>query len=191
MVRGRPTKAVVAKGFDPEAPRPANTAADRDFIEANLDQFLHKDGSLVWSGRSEDIGHPFQLPPPHLRCLAERQLRDDEGGLILDVDLNPLRRRCPMWAMAGADRCVDHAKGSKSVMDEVRKRIAADANAYYGQLREIAMNPHAEDADRIRALNSMLDRGGLKAGVEISADTDSWAELYKKIAGGDGDGGDG
>lgn len=171
----------MAKGFDADAPRPANTAADRDFIQANLDQFLHKDGRLVWSGRSEDIGHPFQLPPPHLRCTAERQLRDDEGGEILDVDLNPLKRRCPMWAMSGADRCVDHAKGSKSVMDEVRKRIAADANALYGQLRAIAMDTNANDADRIKALNSLLDRGGLKPGLEISADTDSWAELHRLI----------
>lgn len=174
----------MAKGFDPEAkPATRNTAADRDFIEAHVDQFLHKDGRLVWSGRSEDIGHPFQLPPPHLRCTHERTLRDDEGGAILDIEMNPLVRRCPMWAMSGADRCVDHAKGSKAVMDEVRKRIAADANALYGQLRAIAMDSSADDSDRIKALNSLLDRGGLKAGIEVSADEDSWGNIFKRIMG--------
>lgn len=184
----KPTRVVaagtssVSGGHDPDAqPRALNTAADRDFIQANVDQFLHRDGSLIWSGKSEDIGHPSQLPPPELRCSTERQLRDDEGGNILDRDLNPLIRRCPNWAIRGGDRCVDHLKGSKAVMDEVRKRIAADANAFYGELRRIALNPHSEDADRIRALNSLLDRGGLKAGVEISADTDSWAAIYAKI----------
>lgn len=168
------------RGHDPDL---RNTKSDRDFINAHADQFLHRDGSLVWSGKSEDIGHPYQLPPPHLRCSAARTMRDDDGGQILDRELNPLQTRCPSWAMPGADRCVDHAKGSKAVMDEVRKRIAADANAFYGQLRAIALNADASDADRIKALNSLLDRGGLKAGIEVSADADSWSNLYKLIAG--------
>lgn len=175
-------------GHDPDL---RNSKADREFIKAHADQFLHKDGSLVWSGRAEDIGHPYQLPPPHLRCRAERPMRDDEGGAILDADLAPLIRRCPKWAMTGSDRCVEHAKGSKAVMDLVRERIASDANAYYAELRRIAFDREASDADRIKAINSMLDRGGLKAGVEVSADKDSWAELYHMITGegGDGEGG--
>lgn len=172
-------------GYDPDEPRPQNTAADRDFINAHADQFRHIDGKLIWSGRSEDIGHPEQLPPPHLRCSAERKLRDDEGGEILDVDRNPLVDRCPSWAILGGSRCVGHLKGSKSVMDGVRERIAMDANAFYQELRRIALNTAAADADRIKALNSLLDRGGLKAGVEISADTDSWAALHKMITGED------
>lgn len=179
-------------GHDPDAPRPANSAADREFIAAHADQFLHRDGKLVWTGEAIDIGNPYQLPPPHLRCTTERGVRDDEGGAILNKDLLPLIRRCPNWAMLGADRCVDHAKGSKAVMDEVRKRIASDANAYYAELRRIALNREASDADRIKAINSMLDRGGLKAGIEVSAEKDSWAELYHMITGeesGDGEGG--
>jgi hypothetical protein len=177
-------RVVAGGGHDPESvPRYGNSAADREFIDAHVDQFLHKDGSLVWSGKTEDIGHPYQLPPPHLRCGAERQMRDDEGGKILDRDLNPLVRRCPNWTLAGAERCVDHLKGSKSVMDEVRKRIASDANTYYQALRAIALDTGASDADRIKAINSMLDRGGLKAGIEVSADADSWGALYKMISG--------
>ena len=180
----------LGRGHDPDAPRPANSAGDREFIKAHADQFLHKDGSLVWSGKSEDIGHPYQLPPPHMRCGTARGIRDDEGGPILDRDLIPLIQRCPNWAMSGADRCVDHAKGSKSVMDKVRERIVSDANVYYSELRRIALDRNASDADRIKAINSMLDRGGLKAGVEVSADKDSWAELYHMISGEAQDGND-
>lgn len=178
----------VPGGHGPDAPRPSNSAADREFIQANLDQFLHKDGSLVWSGIDLDIGNPYQLPPPHLRCTMSRGLRDDEGGAILNRDLVPLIHRCPKWAMNGANRCVDHAQGSKAVMDAVRERIASDANAYYAELRRIALDRTASDGDRIKAINSMLDRGGLKPGVEISADKDSWGELYQMITGGGSDG---
>jgi uncharacterized protein (UPF0261 family) len=50
-----------------------------------------------------------------------RQMRDDHGGAILDVDLQPLKERCPKWAMIGANICVQHAKGSKAVMDEAHR----------------------------------------------------------------------
>jgi hypothetical protein len=189
--RGRPRKATTGRrtnlialdgeGRPPVAPR--NTAADRDFIDAHPDQFLHSDGSLVWTGRATDIGHPYQLPPPHMRCTHTRIMHDDDGGAILDVDRNPLKDRCPKWSMMGADRCVDHAKGSKAVMDAVRERIVNDSNVFYQELRRIALDGNAADSDRIKALNSLLDRGGLKAGVEVSADEDSWGRLYDRIAG--------
>jgi len=176
-----------AAGGSDEPARPKNTQRDRDFIEQayNMGGLRHLDGRLVWSGRSADLGNPEQLAPDEYRCVRTRVLHDDEGGQILDADRQPLRERCPKWAMPGADRCVEHAEGSKAVMEKVRERIVADANIYYAQLRADALNPNNSAADRIKAINSLFDRGGLKAGVEFSATEDSWAALQKLITGED------
>lgn len=177
------------QGADPDVPRPKNTQKDRDFITAQYGNFRHLDGKLVWSGRSADLGNPYQVAPDEYRCQRTRVMHDDEGGQILGVDRNPLKEQCPAWAMPGADRCVEHAEGSKAVMEKVRERIASDANVYYAQLRADALNPDNSASDRIKAINSLLDRGGLKAGVEISATEDSWAALQKLITGETDDGG--
>jgi hypothetical protein len=175
--RNTAADALAAVGPVGDPTRPKNTQADREFIKANVMDFRHIDGNLVWSGRAEDIGSPYQLPPEGYRCSRQRVMHDDDGGQILDVDRNPLKDRCPRWAMRGTDLCIDHAKGSKAVLEEVRKRIVGAADAIAGAMLEIAFDRDLPAADRLKAMNSLMDRGGLKAGVELSADVDSWSEL--------------
>lgn len=175
------------EGPKPEARRPKNTQADREFIQANVEDFMEHDGHLLWKGRARDIGSPYQLPPADKRCVRERTMRDDDGGAILDWDKQPLKLRCPKWAMIGTDICVDHAKGSTAVMSEVRKRIVGAADALAGEMIRIALMGDTE-ADRLKAINSLLDRAGLKGGMEISVDEDSWEGLRKLITGSGNDG---
>jgi len=162
-----------------------NSAADKQFIKdaAASRELKIWEGHLVWSGRSEDLLHPYQVPPDERRCRQLRFMRDDIGGQILDADHNPLKERCPKWAMIGANICVDHAKGRKAVMEEARDIIAGAAPALVTQLIRDALNDSAgaSASDRIKAINSLLDRFGLRGGIEVGPDMPAWREIMEEL----------
>lgn len=194
--RGRPRRAklsVVASGTeetvsgDAETPRRArtNTASDKAFIDSAAAgrELRVWEGHLVWSGRTEDLLHPYQVPDDARRCRHLRQMKDDLGQPILDVDHQPLKERCPNWAMLGANICVPHAKGSKAVMDEARMMIAGAAPALVGQLIKEAFSESiaSTPSDRIKAINSLLDRFGLRGGIEVGPDMPAWREIMDEL----------
>lgn len=195
--RGRPRRvSVIAAGSEadlgehsgmpPTGRKPrTNTAQDKAFIEqaAVSGELRHWDGHIVWSGKSEDLLHPYQVPDDGRRCRHLRQMKDDLGQPILDVDREPLKERCPNWAMLGANICVQHAKGSKAVMDEARLMIAGAAPALVGQLIRDALDTslHANASDRIKAINSLLDRFGLRGGIEVGPDMPAWREIMDEL----------
>jgi hypothetical protein len=196
--RGRPRATVVAAGSaegvapttgqtEPAATsrHRSNRPQDKQFIQDAVAAGEIKvwEGHLVWSGRSQDLLHPFQVPPDERRCLWTRQMRDDIGGQILDADRNPLKERCPKWAMIGANICVEHAKGSKAVMEQAREMIAGAAPALVGQLIRDALNngENATASDRIKAINSLLDRFGLRGGIEVGPDMPAWREIMDEL----------
>lgn len=139
------------------------------------------DGLLVWSGLSEDIGSSYQLPPDHLRCTKTRIMHDDDGGEILGKDMQPLRDRCPKWAILNAHMCIDHAQGSQAVQQAVKAKILTAADAIAGALISIAMDEKEKAADRIKAISTLLDRAGIRAGVEISGEIKGWQAVLKNL----------
>lgn len=162
--------------------RRSNTAADKDFIAqaAATGDLKVWDNHLVWSGRTQDLMHPYQVPPDERRCRWMRQMRDDDGNQILDMDHQPLKERCPKWAMLGANICVQHAKGSKAVMDEMRDMLAGAGPALLSQLIHDGLNA-VTAADRIKAINSALDRFGLRGGIEVGPDMPAWKEIMEEL----------
>lgn len=176
-----------ASGGKADTPRRArsNSQEDKAFIERAAAQGDLRvwEGHLVWSQRTEDMLHPYQVPPDERRCRHMRQMRDDIGGQILDVDHEPLKQRCPNWAMLGANICVPHAKGSKAVMDEARLMIAGAAPALVGQLIKEAFSDSilSSPSDRIKAINSLLDRFGLRGGIEVGPDMPAWREIMDEL----------
>lgn len=160
-----------------------NRPEDKAFIQsaAEAGELKAQNGHLIWQGRSADLLHPYQVPPDDRRCIWLRQMRDDIGGQILDVDLNPLKERCPNWAMLRANLCVQHAKGSKAVMEAAREMIAAAAPALVGQLIANALSDAVSPADQIKAINSLLDRFGLRGGIEVGPDMPAWREIMDEL----------
>lgn len=110
-----------------------------------------------------------------------RQVKDDDGGPVLNVDMEALKQRCPNWAMLGAALCVQHAKGSRAVMDEARQMIAGAALALTGQLISDALSAPFP-SDRIKAINSLLDRFGLRGGIEVGPDMPAWRQVMDELA---------
>jgi hypothetical protein len=170
-----------------------NTARDREFIADHAREFKVYEGQLVWSGRAEDIGSPFQLPPDDARCTHTVTRRDDEGKAILDADLQELKVRCPKWGMILGDGrttlhvCVDHAGGLSAVKLAAQERAAAAADAIMGSMVDMALDKNLAPADRIRAGEKVLDRAGIRGGIEVSPDIPGWQKVISDYmaAGGD------
>lgn len=177
-----PTKAVPIRSTR------RNTARDREFIEDNKYHFKVYEGQLVWDGRAEDIGSPFVAAPDEKRCIHDTTRRDDEGKAILDKDLKELKIRCPKWGMILGDGlgtlhlCAEHAGGVAGVRRAITERFAAAGDAIAGRLIRIALNEYTADGDAIRAIEKILDRIGVRGGVEVSPDVPGWQKVWQDLS---------
>lgn len=143
-------------------------------------------GLLVWSGRSCDIAASFQAPPDKMRCIETFAVLDDDNNPVLDMDRSPLRRRCEGWQVLGGLKCIEHLGGRAKVISKAQERLVNAADAMTGMLIDMAMGVGlgaTDAATQLRAINSVLDRAGIKAGVEINHTIAPWQEMLEKLAG--------
>lgn len=165
-----------------------NSAADRAFIgaalragELRIDPDLEL---LVWSGTAEDIGHPFQVPPDGQRCTKTRPVLDSDGGRVLGADLKPLLIQCHHWKVDGGPLCVLHLGGMTAMQAAVKEQIATVAPRLAARLIAVAMSEKTGDKEVISSVNSLLDRIGVRGGLDISTDLAPWQKMLQQITGG-------
>jgi len=159
--------------------KPGNTKQDQDWLdqqmEAGLIEAVDPDdestpfGSLLrWTGQTSDIGSNWQLPPEERRCNGRSKIRDGEGRFVIDSDNNPLTRPCAMWSILGGKVCVRHGGGIERVRSAAQLRLAGAADRLIGELITIALDTAEDGKTRVNAINSALDRAGIKSGTEIT-----------------------
>jgi hypothetical protein len=134
--------------------------------EVNIDFF-----QAFWRGTSKDP-----------RCNGTAYIRDMRGGYIIDCEWERLKRPCLNRPAKGTVVC--HSHGAK--IPQVRaaaQRVLAEA-AEVVALRLVGLTDFADEKenpiahkDRISASNSVLDRAGVKGGVEVEITTPG----YKKV----------
>lgn len=158
--------------------KPGNTKSDQAWLDAQIEAGLIEPvdpsdedtpfGSLLrWTGSATDIGAYWQLPPEDRRCTAKAKIRDAEGRIVIDSDNNPILRPCAMWAIMGGKVCVRHGGGIERVRAAAQLRLAGAADRLIGELISIALDTSEEGKTRVQAINSALDRAGIKTGQEI------------------------
>jgi hypothetical protein len=87
-------------------------------------------------------------------------------------------RRAPI---RGGTVCASHGGLAPHVRAAAAARLANASLGMVGVLREIALDSEVAAADRIRAANSMLDRAGLRAGVEIEVTAKTWEHVLDGV----------
>lgn len=75
-------------------------------------------------------------------------------------------RPCSRWAIVGGTVCTSHGGAAPQVREAARKRILAFAPVALQVLQDIATDPDAAEASRVRAAIDLLDRAGLKVAEE-------------------------
>lgn len=119
----------------------------------------------------------------NVRCVGQSVLRDSQNIAILDADGARQYYPCKNWAANGTDRCGQHGGALVPTIAAARRRLLYGAGELVEILERIAKDETSEHRDRIRAINSYLDRAGIRTGVEVSVETPKWQRLLGDLFG--------
>lgn len=163
-----------------------NSKADQAWIEAVQGELLEPDLSVkpegflydvhyMWDGYADEINPDFFEPfrrGVDFRCTGTAYVRDAAGMYIVDLDWQQIKRPCLNPPMRGTTVCQAHG-GKVPVVVAAAKRRLAEASEVVA-LRLIGLtgstdadNNFIDHKDRISAANSVLDRAGIKGGMEV------------------------
>jgi len=151
-----------------------------EVIEPGLDD-LPFAAKLRWTGDDDEDDSPWKLPPPGKRCVGHAYVRDPDGDYIVDAKNNRLKRPCYNWPMKGMKVCLKHGGGVKRVKVKAVERLASSLDAMTGALVSIALNEDNAPKDRISAINSAMDRVGVRGGMEVDIKDPGYLDVLKKV----------
>lgn len=192
--RKRTTAVVAISAVPPEQLKKAkvekngNTKPDAAWLDAHADELFIPDeaerpeGFLYdihyqWDGYADDLDLEFfeQFRRPQAmdrRCNGTAYVRDESGMYVIDNDWERLRRPC--LSAPGRGTTVCHAHGSKipQVVAAAKARLAEASEVVALRLIGLTAARDEEDfkiraQDRIAAASAVLDRAGVKGGVEL------------------------
>lgn len=190
--RGQSRPGDGATEVKPPSSGSGNTKADSEWLRAHFSEMerIGEDEQDIpfgaewrWTGGlQEDLdasGHfASRMANP---CNSRSYLRDKEGRYVVDAENGPLTRPCLRACIPGADVCVTHGGYNPQVRANARARIAGASDAIAGRLLAIALNKNTSERDAIAACNSLLDRAGIKGGVEVDLTMPGWQEGLRKL----------
>ena len=120
-------------------------------------------------------------PVPVVRCTAIRKNGE----------------RCKRWSIRGYHKCIKHAgpgalmpdgnvqKYAQNVIEAARLRLVDDADMALDVINQLAQ-PGSGEAIRLKAATEILDRAGIRGGIEINVDMEVHAspvdEIKRRIA---------
>lgn len=154
---------------------------------------------LQWTGLQEDVNPEFfeffrrNKRPDAQKCTGTAYIRDKRGGYVIDAEWNRLTRQCIGNTGKGATVC--HAHGSRiPVVKAAAIRRLAEASEMVA-MRLIGLtgasdenNVFIDHKDRISASNSVLDRVGIKGGVDVEVTVPGFQRVLQKMFAEDDDG---
>lgn len=90
---------------------------------------------------------------------------------------------CKSWAIHGAFVCKAHGGNLPNVMKKARERMTELLNPALAELQKILTKNNTSDADKLRAIQMILDRGGVPARSEMKAEVEikPWEGLVRGI----------
>jgi hypothetical protein len=188
---------LVAAATEPVAPpqglkkakveRNGNTKPDAAWLDHVADQLFlpeeseRPDGFLYdihyqWDGYADDLDisffEQFRRNPALPFCNGTAYVRDESGMYVIDNDWERLRRPC--LGRVGKGTTVCHAHGSKIpvVLAAAKARLANASDVVAQRLINLTattdeLNRLVRPQDRLVAIQAVLDRAGIKGGVEV------------------------
>lgn len=173
----------------PQDGKPGNTKIDQEWVREHEQEFsLIPDLDEVpfgarqqWSGKAADIGSMLQIPNPENKCIGRAFIRDGEGRRIIDADGLVLTRPCSKWRMRGSLVCTHHGGLTDGGLAIAKRRLQESADSVVGRLIKIALSKKTLDGEAIKAINSILDRAGIRVGSDIQVDTPAWQGMLSEL----------
>lgn len=190
---------------DPQDGKAGNTKGDQQWLADQVALGLIKDipedeedvpfGALkIWTGDFDDATSfsYWTLPPEGKRCNGKAKVRDEKGRPVLDKDKQILMRPCAKPTIVGGSVCIHHGGGPDRVRKAAQMRLLSAADGLIGALIKIALDEKQDARARVQAINSALDRAGIKGTIDITVEVPKYKEMLAEMfgdwtGGGDGD----
>lgn len=134
---------------------------------------------LMYAGDGDSDDSPWKIPPPGKRCNGRAYVRDEDGDYIVDKNRNRIMRPCWNWPIRGGKVCLFHGGGVVRVRKAAIERMASALDAASGALIKIALNENEESKVRVQAINSIMDRVGVRGGVEVDLKDPGYLDVLK------------
>lgn len=126
----------------------------------------------------------------NVRCKGRTLIRYEhdtednrKGDPILDEDGARCYRPCIAFGANGTDYCSVHGGSAPQTINAAKRTLALAAHNVADVLAAIAIDERVVPETRIKAIVQILDRVGVRAGVEISLDTPGWQKVLGKLYG--------
>lgn len=133
-----------------------------------------------WLGMQEDLdAEDFPLPPNP--CNGRAYVRDRDGRYVIDSDNSVLTRPCLRDAIQGGPVCYNHGGAITTTKRAARSRLEGTSDLVVERLLAIAMDPNADLKVVVQACNSLLDRAGIKTGVEVDVNVPGWQQVLQDL----------
>lgn len=118
------------------------------------------------------IRHPRDHKDPDMR-----------GQPILDDDGARQYKPCEAWAANGTDYCSAHGGTTPAAINAAKRTIALATPNAAEVLRALMEDERIPAETRIKAAVQVLDRGGVRPGVDVSVDAPGWQKVLGKMFG--------
>lgn len=189
----------------PNADGRGNGKADVAWLDAQLEAGLlfavEKDDrppdcyyefNYQWDGFASELDETWYEPHfrarKEFRCTGTAYIRDEAGMYIADNDWQRLTRPCLTLPRRGTTVC--HAHGAKIpvVVAAAQRKLQEAAEVAADRLLRLTGTRDEENVkirsqDRIMAIGSVLDRAGVKGGVEVDVKASGFESVLKDLFG--------
>jgi hypothetical protein len=122
------------------------------------------------------------------KCNGTAYIRDESGMYIVDNDWMRLTRPCLSIPIRGGTVCHAHGAAIPQVLAAAKQRLAEASEI--AALRLIGLtgtrdeeNHKIRPQDRIAAIGSVLDRAGVKGGVEVEMTGTGFQQVLSELFG--------
>jgi hypothetical protein len=145
-----------------------------------------------WEGYADELNLDFfesfrrNKRPEARKCNGTAYVRDQTGMYVVDAEWNRLTRPC--LSNPGRGTVVCHAHGSQiPQVKAAAERVLAQASEIVA-LRLVGLTDKAEDEKvRLAAMNSVLDRAGIKGGVTVEVTAPGYKKVLERMFGAEDD----
>lgn len=131
-------------------------------------------GKLPLEERNRNVKCKGRTVIRHSRDHEDPELR---GQPILDADGARQYRPCEAWAAHGTEYCVSHGGSAPQTIAAAKRELSLGALEFAAALRAIAKDERIPPDTRLKAINSGLDRIGIRTGVDVALEAPGWQKM--------------
>lgn len=151
--------------------------------------FLY-DINYQWTGYADEVNVEFFLAfaRGERRCTGTAYIRDASGQYIVDAEWERLTRPCLRSPGKGTVVCTSHGSKIPQVRAAAERRLAEAADVVAARLINLTdvADEHRLPIDpsvRVKAANSVLDRAGIKGGVDVEVQLPGYKKALADLFG--------